>query len=189
MGQGASDVGRVVPVSLERPGFSGFEAGVRAVERIVLDVVLAVIAPRNGELGSPGRFLGVREDGVDLRIGGQKVLHNRHGPVANPLSIASRQDLDARVFGEDVLHAFVAIDRGGRAFEARDDYNVALASQILRHFSATPSVIVTLLCPMNKVLSVGTSRSMTISGRPADITARAAGTSAPDSTGLMRTAS
>src|SRR6202034_3164032 len=59
------DEGRIVAASLERPGFRGLEAGVRAVERIVLDVVLAVIAAGNGKLGSPGGFLGVREDGVD----------------------------------------------------------------------------------------------------------------------------
>ena len=55
-------------------------------------------------------------------------------------------------------------------------------------FWATFSAIVTLLWPMNSVLSVGTSRSITTSGRLAFMTARAAGTRAADSTGLSNTA-
>src|SRR6185437_3165880 len=107
------DVRRVVPVSLESPRLDGFEAGVRAVERIVLDAILAAVAARNGELSSPGGFLGVGEDGVDLRIGREKVFHDRHGRITNPLSIAGREHLDFGIFREDVLHALIAIDRRG----------------------------------------------------------------------------
>ena len=55
--------------------------------------------------------------------------------------------------------------------------------------SATCSAIVTLLCPMNSVLSDGTSRSSTTKGSFCAMTARAAGTSPADSTGLITTPS
>src|ERR1700677_861142 len=112
---------------------------------LVLEVVLAVIAPRNGELGSPGRSLGVREDGVDLRIGGQKVFHSRHGRVANPLSIASRQDLDIRVFGEDVLHALSRSTAADEPLRPVMTTMLPLPPRSFAIFSATPSAIVTLL--------------------------------------------
>ena len=107
------DKGRVIAVSLELARLDGLETGVGTVERILLDPVLAAIGPRDGELRPPGRFLGMREDSVDLRIGGEEILHDRHGRIADPLAVAGGQDLDVGIFGEDVLHALVAVDRRG----------------------------------------------------------------------------
>ena len=78
-------------------------------------------------------FLGMAEHGIDLGVCGEPVVHQPDGRLPDPLAIAGHQHLDARMIGQHVLHALVAIDRGRRADQPGNRDDLAGAAQILGH--------------------------------------------------------
>ena len=77
----------------------------------MLDALIAASGASNRQLGTPGGLLSVAKHCIDFSVGNQPVVHQAHRRFSDPLAIALHQHLDARVLGEDVLHALVTVDR------------------------------------------------------------------------------
>ena len=83
------------------------------------------------QLCADGRRIVDGEYRVDLRMGGQEILHDGHAAIAAALGVlVIGEHLDARVLGHHLLAADDAIRDGGDG-RAIDDDDIALAIQLL----------------------------------------------------------